>query len=217
MSRLYEFYERRIFPHLLDLGMRGMNDLRAETLAPAAGDVLEIGFGTGLNLRYYPETVRALAALDPLDALAERVQARIDAAPFPVERHALPADERLPFPDAHFDTVTVTWTLCTIPDPGAALGEMRRVTKPGGQLLFIEHGRSDDPAVARWQDRLNPIQNVIACGCNLNRAIDRLVQDAGFELGALERFVPPRTPRALGSMYRGIATPSRQSEREPRA
>ncbi len=200
------FYERRIFPFFLDLAMRGMNDLRAETLAPARGDVLEIGFGTGLNLRYYPEGVRRLAALDPMDALEKRVQERIAEAKFPVERHALPADERLPFEDTSFDTVAVTWTLCTIPDPVAALVEMRRVLRPEGQLLFIEHGRSDDPKVARWQDRLNPIQNVIGCGCNLNRPIDALVKKGGFTLQHLDRFCRARTPRFVGEMYRGVAT-----------
>ncbi|MCP4003470.1 MAG: class I SAM-dependent methyltransferase [bacterium] len=199
------FYERRIFPHILDAAMRGMNDLRAETLALARGDVLEIGFGTGLNLKYYPDTVGSLSALDPMDALEEVVEKRIEAAGFPVERHALPADRHLPYDDARFDTVAVTWTLCTIPDPVAALLEMRRVLKPEGQMLFVEHGRSDDDAVARWQDRLNPIQKVIGCGCNLNRAIDAVIEKSGFRLQHLERFEREKTPRILGSMYRGVA------------
>lgn len=207
MSRLYEFYEKRVFPRFLDVAMKRMEDLRDDALEAARGDVLEIGFGTGLNLRHYPKTVRSLAALDPMDALPERVQARIDAAGFPVKRYALPADGGLPFEDGSFDTVAVTWTLCTIPDVDTALEEMRRVVRSDGRLLFIEHGRSDAPGVARWQDRLNPIQNVIGCGCNLNRAIDRLVEAAGFTIAKLDRFVPERTPRLVGSMYRGIATP----------
>jgi ubiquinone/menaquinone biosynthesis C-methylase UbiE len=207
MSRLYEFYEKRIFPRFLDIAMKNLEDLRAGTLEAAQGEVLEIGFGTGLNLPHYPKAVRSLAALDPMEALPERVQARIDAAGFPVKRYALPADGGLPFEDQSFDTVVVTWTLCTIPDVATALAEMYRVVRPDGRLLFIEHGRSDVPGVARWQDRLNPIQNVIGCGCNLNRAIDRLVEAAGFKIAKLERFVPERTPRLVGSMYRGIASP----------
>ena len=101
--------------------------------------------------------------------------------------------------------MSVTWTLCSIPDVGAALREMRRVLAPDGRLLFIEHGRSDDLSVARWQDRLNPVQKVIGCGCNLNRAIDVLGSKAGFEITRLHRFVADRTPRILGSMYRGTA------------
>lgn len=198
------FYERRIFPHVLDFVMRGMQPLRGDVLAPASGDVLEIGFGTGLNLPHYPATVRSLSAIDPMDALQERVAARIAAAPFPVERHRLRADGGLPFDAGRFDCATVTWTLCTIPDPVAALREVRRVLAPGARLLFIEHGRSDDARVARFQDRWNPIQNVIGAGCNVNRKIDALIREAGFEFEKLERFKADG-PRFLAEMYRGVA------------
>jgi ubiquinone/menaquinone biosynthesis C-methylase UbiE len=198
------FYDRYIFPHVLDLAMRGMNPLRADVLAPASGEVLEIGFGTGLNLAYYPATVRRLHALDPMDALQKRVAERIAAASFPVERHQLRADGQLPFDAARFDCVAVTWTLCSISDPLAALREMRRVLKPGAPLLFIEHGRSDDPKVARFQDRWNPIQNAIAGGCNVNRKIDALIREGGFAFEKLERYKAPG-PRFLTDMYRGIA------------
>ncbi len=204
---LYDVYEKRLFPRLIELGMRHMADLRPEALSAATGDVLEIGFGTGLNLPHYPEGVRSLAAIDPMDALPERVQERIDAAPFPVERQALRADRALPFDAGRFDTVSVTWTLCTIPEVDVALAEMRRVLKSDGRLLFIEHGRSDDAGVARWQDRLNPIQKFIACGCNLNRQIDELIRKSGFELLNIDRFELEKTPRLLGSMYRGVARP----------
>lgn len=205
MGAIYDFYERRLFPHLLELGMRALDELRAPTLAGARGEVLEIGFGTGLNLRHYPTGVTRVVTVDPMDALPARVQARIDASPFPVELHHLPADRRLPFDDDRFDCVTMTWTLCTIAEPVAALEEMRRVLRPGGALLFVEHGRSDDPKVARWQDRWNPIQNVIACGCNVNRKIDALVEQGGFEIHGLERFLAERAPRMFGEMYRGTA------------
>ena len=204
---LYDFYEKRIFPTLMDRTMRGMEDLRGEALAAAAGDALEIGFGTGLNLRHYPLAVTSLAALDPMDALPDLVRERIEAAPFPVERHTLRADGGLPFDAGRFDTVAITWTMCTIPDVAAALLEMRRVLKADGRMVFVEHGRSDEPGVARWQDRVNPLWNVIGCGCNLNRPIDQLVAKAGFSIRSLERFVQKGTPRMFGSMYRGIASP----------
>ena len=198
------FYERYVFPHVLDFAMRAMNPLRADVLAPAVGDVLEIGFGTGLNLRHYPAGVRRMCAVDPMHALERRVAERIAAAPFPVERHRLRADGRLPFDAARFDCAAMTWTLCTIPDPVAALRELRRVLKPGAALLFIEHGRSDDARVARFQERWNPIQNVIGAGCNVNRKIDALIREAGFGFEKLERFKADG-PRFLAEMYRGVA------------
>ena len=197
-------YARYVFPHVLDFAMRGMNPLRADVLAPAAGDVLEIGFGTGLNLAHYPARVRRVCAVDPMRALERRVAERIAAAPFPVERHPLRADGGLPFDAARFDCAAMTWTLCTIPDPVAALREIRRVLRPGAPLLFIEHGRSDDARVARFQDRWNPIQNAIGAGCNVNRKIDALIREGGFEFEKLERFKADG-PRFLVEMYRGVA------------
>lgn len=205
MGAIYDFYERRIFPHFLDVAMKGMEDLRPAVLEGAHGDVMEIGFGTGLNLRHYPEGVGRLSTVDPMDAVREKVRRRIEGAPFPVDVHHLPADGALPFDSDRFDCVTVTWTLCTIPDPVAALVEARRVLKPGGRLFFIEHGRSDDTKVAARQDRWNPIQNVIGCGCNINRKVDALVEQAGFAMEKLDRFCLEKTPRVVGEMYRGQA------------
>lgn len=204
MGALYDFYERRVFPHALDLFMRPLGELRAPTLAGARGEVLEIGFGTGLNLPHYPPGVARVTTVDPMDALPERVRARIAAAPFPVDVHHLRADGRLPFETGRFDCATVTWTLCTIPEPVAALNEVRRVLRPGASLCFIEHGRSDDPRIARWQDRWNPVQRVLACGCNVNRRIDELVKSAGFTLERLDRFLADGAPRLFGEMYRGV-------------
>ncbi len=204
MGLLYRFYERRVFPRMLDLMMRPLGELRAPTLAGARGDVLEIGFGTGLNLPHYPPGVTQLATVDPMCALEARVRERIAAAPFPVLRHHLPADGTLPFESRRFDCATVTWTLCTIPDPVAALREVQRVLKPRGTLHFIEHGRSDDPRTARWQDRWNPCQKVIGCGCNVNRRIDEIVREGGFAIEKLERFLAEGAPRMFGEMYRGV-------------
>ena len=197
-------YERYVFPHVLDFAMRGMNPLRAEALAAASGEVLEIGFGTGLNLAYYPPGVKRVHALDPADALPERVAGRIAQARFPVERHHLRADGRLPFGDASFDCVATTFTLCTIPDVPAALAEIRRVLKPGAALLFLEHGRSDSARVARIQDFLDPMWGRIAGGCHLTRRPDALVQSAGLRLDRFDRFRADG-PAPFAEMYRGIA------------
>lgn len=202
-----DWYERHVFSRVLDWAMRQMDDERGPTLTDARGDVLEVGFGTGLNLAHYPEGVAKLVTVDPLVALRERVEARIAAAPFPVERHALRADGGLPFDAGRFDRVVVTWTLCSIPDPGRALAEMRRVLRPEGRLLFIEHGRSEDPGVARWQERLDPLWKRIAGGCHMSRSPDRLIEEAGFRLEGLERWRNPDEPRVLAELYRGRAVP----------
>ena len=202
---LYSYYENRIFPRFLDVLMKPLGDLRAEVLEEAEGDVLEIGFGTGLNLAHYPPGVKSLHALDPMTALPDKVGKRIQRVAFPVERHALPADGVLPFDNGRFDTVTITWTLCTIPDPAAALREMHRVLKSGGRMLFIEHGRSDKANVAKWQDRWNPVQKVLGCGCNVNRKMDALIEESGFRFERLDRFIADGAPEIFGTMYRGAA------------
>ncbi len=201
-------YARHIFPRVMDWTLRRprFQRERQQALAAVGGEVLEIGFGTGLNLRHYPSGVTRLTAIDVADLLPARTGQRISAAPFPVERVRLTA-ERLPFPDARFDCVVSTWTLCSIPDALAALREVRRVLAPGGRFVFLEHGRSDDPRVARWQDRFNPIQRVIGVGCNLNRPIDALVRGAGFAITRLDRYVIEGEPRIMAEMYRGMASP----------
>lgn len=205
------FYAQQIFPRVMDWAMERpvFQEERRRVLAAASGEVLELGFGTGLNLPHYPSAPHAITRLvtaDPANVLPARVAARIRAAPFPVELVHQTA-ERLPFEDERFDCVVSTWTLCTIPDAQAALTEVRRVLKPGSLFLFTEHGRSDDARTAAWQDRLTPLQKVLACGCHLNRRIDRLVIEAGLTLTQLDRFVLPGVPRIGGEMYRGVATP----------
>lgn len=199
-------YRDHIFPHVLEwlLGTRQAMEFRHRALADARGSVLEIGFGTGLNLGCYPPAVERMTLIDPERLLAKRVAKRIAAAPFPVEMAFLDA-AHLPFAEHSFDTVVSTWTLCTVPEVHHAVAEIHRVLKPGGNFLFLEHGRSDDPAVARKQDRWNGVQKVIGCGCHLNRPIDEIVTSSGLRMETLERFEMPKTPRIGSHHYLGAA------------
>jgi ubiquinone/menaquinone biosynthesis C-methylase UbiE len=202
-------YTKYIFPRILDwsLGAPEFGKYRRRALEPARGNTLEIGFGTGLNLPYYPEAVTKLTAIDSENMLEKKVEGRIAASRIPVTKMQLDAQGRLPFDDQTFDTVVSTLTLCSIANTAAALAEIRRVLKPDGQFVFFEHGRSDDPKLARRQDRFNPIQKIIGVGCNMNRKIDELIKEAGFEIAQLDRFLLPKTPRLLAEMYRGVAVP----------
>lgn len=202
--RLYRDF---LFPWMLEytLSRPRPMEYRHRALEPARGDVLEIGYGTGLNLGCYPTTVERLTLLDPARHLPKRVQRRIERTPVPVELAHLDA-ERLPFDSDRFDTVVSTWTLCTIPDVVAALAEIRRVLKPAGALVFLEHGRSDDPRTARRQDRWNGLQKIIGCGCNLNRPIDQLIAAGGLNVDRLDRFEMPGMPKVASAHYLGTAT-----------
>jgi SAM-dependent methyltransferase len=196
----------RTKPYIQDWTMRFMDELRPATVGAAEGSVLEVGFGTARNLVHYGAGVEVLTGLDPMPTEGVRaVEERIARARFPVERAVLRADGELPFDAGRFDCVVTTWTLCSIPDPATALAEMRRVLRPGGRYLFIEHGRSSRPSTVRWQDRLNPVWRRLMDGCNINRPIDQLVAAAGFSLTSLERF-QHRGPSVLAHMYRGVAT-----------
>lgn len=200
-------YRYHIFPRLMNWVMAGeeFRRLRMELLAQVHGEVLELGIGTGLNLPHYPKTVTQLHAVDPADLLPKIVTERSASQSFPIRIQHVTA-ESLPYDDRSFDFAVSTWTLCTIPDAVKALREVRRVLKPDGVFLFLEHGRSEDESVAAWQDRLNPIQNIIGCGCNLNRRIDQLIIQAGLKIMNLDRFHMQNVPRLAGEMYKGRAT-----------
>ena len=200
------FYHRHVFPRVLDLAMssRMLVEPRRRTLAPAAGRILEIGFGTGLNLRHYPPGVRRIEALDPDVDLDRFSGPRIRAADIEVDFHHLNA-EHLPFDAGSFDTVVCTFTLCSIPDVRHALQEVSRVLRSGGRFLFLEHGLSPSPAVARWQHRLEPLQRRIGGGCHLTRDPVALVRATGLHLEAVSQAYMRATPRFVGYMSEGIA------------
>jgi ubiquinone/menaquinone biosynthesis C-methylase UbiE len=176
---------------------------RRRVIPLASGTVLEVGVGSGLNLPFYGPKVQRLYALDPSRELWKMARKRVREVSFPVEFLAASA-ERIPLEDRSVDTVVSTWTLCTIPDPWLALSEMRRVLKPEGQLIFVEHGRSPDPGVEAWQNRFTPVWKRVAGGCHLNRPIDALIADAGFDIMQIERGYR-RGPKPMAYLYKGLA------------
>lgn len=200
------WYERTLLPYLIDsaCSVKAVRHQRAKVVPLAHGRVLEIGIGTGLNMRHYDKTrIESLTGLDPALEMHELAKKRIRSAGLEVDLVGLSA-ERIPRAAASFDTVIVTYTLCTIPDPLAALKEMRRVLVPGGQLIFCEHGRAPDPWVRRWQERITPWWKKIAGGCHLDRDIPSLLLEAGFECPDLKAMYLPG-PRPLTYNYCGIA------------
>ncbi len=201
-------YDRHILPPLLAAMMstKPIRYQRKKVVPRAAGRVLEIGFGAGHNLPFYdPQKVSHLWALEPSREMRARARARVVASPLDIEFLDLPGED-IPLQDDAADTVLVTYTLCTIADVARALGDMRRVLKPGGQMIFCEHGAAPDGDVQRWQARLNPVWKSIAGGCHLDRAIPQLIQDAGFRIRDIEVMYLPGTPRFAGFNYWGSAT-----------
>jgi ubiquinone/menaquinone biosynthesis C-methylase UbiE len=193
-------YARHVLPRLIDLAMRS-RDVTAERgkLVPrAAGTVLEVGVGSGLT--------QALFGLDPSPELARMARRRLRHVRFPV-RLITGSAEAVPLPDGSMDTVVSTWTLCSIPDPARALAEIRRVLRPSGRFIFIEHGRSPDARVLAWQDRLDPVWQRLAGGCHLNRAMDTLIASGGFRITEIDRGYN-RGPRPFAFLYRGLGVRS---------
>ena len=200
------FYGDWVVPRMLNLMMstKPVREERQKCLAGVTGAVLEVGFGSGHNLPFYPGTVQRLVAVDPSQEGAKLARKRIAAAGFPVEYVPLEG-ERIDAPDASFDSVVSTFTLCTIPDPAAALAQLRRVLKPGGRFFLVEHGRSSEPGVQRWQDRMNGFQGQVCGGCNLNRDIERLVRDAGFTFDQIDKYYMKGGPKFATFLTRGVA------------
>ncbi len=197
------FYRDHVLPRLIDLAMRQqvLRAYRERTIGGAEGRVLEIGAGSGLNLPLYGPAARSVVAVEPSPRLIRLAARRAAMAKVPVE-FVEGSAEALPLADASIDTVVTTWTLCSIPDVAQALREARRVLRPGGSLLFVEHGRAPEPGIRRWQDRLDPLWSRFAGGCHLNRPIDRLLREAGFRLDQLDNFRLPG-PRTHTFMYEG--------------
>jgi ubiquinone/menaquinone biosynthesis C-methylase UbiE len=192
----------RLQDRLLDLG--DTRAIRSRVCAGLAGDVVEIGFGSGLNLPHLPGTVTSLWAVEPSTVGRGLSTRRRERSAVPVVFAAGDA-QSLPFGDGRFDAALSTWTLCTVPDPAAALREVRRVLRPGGLFHFVEHGLSPDRNVSRWQHRANPVQRRLGGGCNLDRDIRAIVEDAGFTIVSLDTYYEKRAPKALGYMYEGRA------------
>lgn len=201
------FYQERILPHLIHLAMRQHNlaDYRSRVIPAAEGEVLEIGIGSGLNLPYYSAAVQRVIGLDAspnLLGMSRRAAARTSAPVELIESSA----ESMPLYNRSIDTVVTTWTLCSIPDVQRALGEMRRVLRPGGRLLFVEHGRAPEPNVRWWQDKLTPVWKRLGGGCHLNRAISDVIESAGFRIERLNTGYM-RGPKPMTFMYEGGARP----------
>jgi ubiquinone/menaquinone biosynthesis C-methylase UbiE len=200
------FYERRVLPRLIDFAMssRRLTRLREQVVGEARGRVLEVGIGSGLNLPFYRRDLESLVAVDPSPALLAMARPHTAWVHFPVSLREASA-EALPLEDGTVDTVVMTWTLCSVAVPEQALGEIRRVLRPGGALLFIEHGRARQGGIAAWQDRLTPLWRKVAGGCHLNRPVDRLIAGAGLRLAALEVGYLVAGPRPFTFHYRGRA------------
>lgn len=199
-------WREQVVPRVVEkaLGSGQHDRLRQRTCAGLTGDVLEIGFGSGRNVPHYPAQVQTVTAVEPSDVAWQMSRQRRADSRAPVERAGLDG-QALPLDDASVDSALSTWTLCTIPDPIAALSEVARVLRPGGTLHFVEHGAAPDPAVLRWQQRLDPVQRRVAAGCNLSRPIDALLAQAGLVVVEIEREYARGEPRPFGSLYLGRA------------
>src|SRR5262249_22914358 len=202
------FYQDRIVPYLVNLAMRNRRLLpyRERAIARAEGRVLEIGIGSGLNLPFYGPQAREILGLEPsprLLAMAERAAGRTSLPVEFIEGSA----EAIPLDNRSIDTAITTWTLCTVPAAAQALGEMRRVLKPGGKLLFVEHGLAPDSSVRKWQDWLTPAWKRIGGGCHLNRPIRSLIEGAGFNITDLETGYM-KGPKPMAFIYEGAARPN---------
>jgi ubiquinone/menaquinone biosynthesis C-methylase UbiE len=199
-------YGDQVLPRVINraCGLKGLHPLRARVCAGLHGQVVELGFGSGHNVAFYPDSVTGVAAIEPADTGWKLAAERVAASPVPVERMGLDGGS-LPLPDDSCDTALSTWTLCTIPDVEAALLELRRVLKPGGTLHFLEHGLAPDENVQRWQHRLEPLQKRFVGGCHLTRRVAELLTEAGFTIAEVDVFYEEKSPKIVGADSLGIA------------
>ncbi|HEX5990010.1 MAG TPA: class I SAM-dependent methyltransferase [Solirubrobacterales bacterium] len=212
MGRIYDATWGRGFSALYDRCFKaaeeaGLRDLRRDVLAGARGRVLELGAGTGLNLGLYPPTVSDLVLVEPDPHMVKQLRKRVHELQHTAQVVEAPGEE-LPFEDDSFDTVVVTLVLCTVPDQAATLAEIKRVLKPDGQFLFLEHVRSPSPELAKWQDRLEKPWRFLGDGCHCNRDTEAALEAAGFELSDVEHPELPKAPPIVRPMAKGSATPS---------
>ena len=199
------YYGRQVLPRVINrmCGLSSLNPLRTRVCAGLAGSVIEVGFGSGLNIPFYPADVTQVAAVEPSDVGWKLASARVASSPVPVTRSGLDG-QSLPFTDDSYDAALSTWTLCTVPDAAVALAELRRVLKPGGKLHFLEHGLAPDERVRRWQRRFDPLQQRVAGGCHFTRPIVDLLTQAGFTISELDVFYEPG-PKFAGADSLGVA------------
>jgi ubiquinone/menaquinone biosynthesis C-methylase UbiE len=202
-------YAKYVLPRIIDVAMKNEDStrLRADWIPLAQGEVLEVGIGSGLNLRFYSRDVQRVYGVDPSIELQQMARKRASAEPMEVEFLSQSAEEKLPLADASVDTVVTTWTMCSITEPAKALQEMRRVLKANGRLIFLEHGGAPDPGVAAWQRRITPVWKRITGGCHLDRQIDQLISAAGFRITELKTGYL-RGPRPMTYTYQGVAETS---------
>lgn len=200
------WYARRVFPRLVhwSMGQAGFISLRHSLVSQASGLVLEIGFGSGANFPFYPSQIHSLTAIDPNSGMIPLARSHLTEEVTPVHL-ALAAAEGLPFPSASFDTVVSTMTLCSVSLLSKALQELLRVVRPGGRLLFLEHGQSPDRSVRRWQDGLTPVWKHLGDGCHLNRPMAQTIQAQGWTVTALENFYLPGVPKPFAYFSQGMA------------
>jgi ubiquinone/menaquinone biosynthesis C-methylase UbiE len=200
-------YGERVLPRIINVacGTKTVEPLRHRVCAGLSGDVVEIGFGSGLNVPFYPAAVTRVAAVEPSDVGWKLAAKRLAATTVPVQRSGLDG-QLLPFADDSFDAALSAWTLCTIPDVAAALREIRRVVKPGGRLHFLEHGLAPDERIRRWQRRLDPLQQRVAGGCHFTRPIVELLRTAGFTIEEVDVFYEKGAPKFAAADSLGVAT-----------